>query len=95
MISAYLLSNYIYILSAILAFFVFIKFIILFYHGVSNSRVPVFFYSLAMMSRQTIRNTDSKSLKGYYRASNTINKLFYIVILLFSIFCGFVYMIKG
>jgi len=95
MISAYLLSNYLFILIAILAFFIFIKVIILFYHGVSNERLPVFFQSLVLISRQAIRNTDSRSLKGYYKASNSINKVFYIVILLFSIFCGFVFLIKS
>lgn len=95
MISIYLIEHFLHILLAVIAFFIVLKFIVLLYNGVRADRVAVFLITLGIMSRQTIRNTDSKSLKSYYRASNAVNKFFYIILLSFCIFCGFVFLIKG
>lgn len=95
MISAYLIENFLHILLIVIAFFIIIKFIVLLYNGVRTDRFSIFLITLGLMSRQTIRNTDSKSLKSYYRVSNTVNKFFYIILLSFCIFCGFVFLIKG
>lgn len=95
MISLYLLDNFLHIFLAVIAIFILTKLITLYYNGVHADRLLIFFQTLGMMSRQAIRNTDSKSLKSYYKASNQVNKVFYILILVFSIFCGFVFLIKG
>jgi hypothetical protein len=95
MISDYLVGNFTRLLAVLLAFFVFLKFISLFYHGVHERKMAIFLGSLGIMSKQTIKNTAIKSLKKYFKASNTINKFFYVVILAFSLFCGFVFMIRG
>lgn len=95
MISDYLIGNFPRLLIALLAFFVFLKFISLFYHGVHENKAGIFFSSLGIMSKQTIKNTAIKPLKKYFKTSNAINKVFYLLVLVFSLFCGFVFMIRG
>lgn len=61
--------------------------------GLRHNTSQIFLESFGIYSKQSIRNTFHKHLKNYYKSSNKINKLFYLLMLVMFALYVFVNML--
>jgi hypothetical protein len=60
--------------------FAFIKVVFIRIAGLRHNTSQIFVESFGIYSEQSIKNTFHKHLQSYYKHSNRINKLFYLLI---------------
>lgn len=68
------------LLIVLLGIFVLFKFMAIISSGLNRNYTQLFFVSLFPFSRQVIRNTFHEKLKKFYKKSNSLNNVFYLLI---------------
>lgn len=68
------------LLIVVFSIFVLLKFMAIISSGLNRNYVQLFFVSLFPFSRQVVRNTFHEKLKVFYKKSNTLNSIFYLII---------------
>lgn len=68
------------LLIVVFSIFVLLKFMAIISSGLNRNHLQLFVVSLFPFSRQVIRNTFHEKLKVFYKKSNTLNSIFYLII---------------
>lgn len=68
------------IIAGLVVVFILLKCLLIYLYGIKSGRIRLFFLTLSILSKSVVDNTFYDDLQRYYRVSNTVNKLFYLVI---------------
>lgn len=73
------------IILLLIVLFIFTKLLMLSLYAIKGNRPGIFMLSLRILGRGMIENTFYEHLQRYYKASNKVNKFFYILVILLGV----------